>query len=138
MGGRPGTRDLDGDAPIGLQAGDDLRAPAADAFAWLGDGLRDASAFGAHALGLDALADQIRFDRFGAVFGEDLVVGFGSQAIGVADGADHPKGRALEPAYEVIQRGAALGAQLMGVESEQRAGIRSLFRSRFRARAAAT
>src|SRR5712664_3122720 len=127
IGERPGAGDLDSDAPVGPQAGDDFRVLTAGAFAGLGNRLLGAPAFGAHAVGLDAFADQIGLDRFGAVFGEDLVVALGTQAVGVTDGPDHPEGGAIQPAEEVIQRSAALGSQLVGVEIKQRTGIEHYF-----------
>src|SRR6267378_6241360 len=106
IGERPGAGDLDSNAPVGLQAGDDFRVLTVGAFAGPGNRLPGTPAFGAHAVGLDAFADQIGLDRFGAVFGEDLVVALGTQAVGVTDGPDHPEGGALQPADEVIQRSA--------------------------------
>src|SRR5437667_3559050 len=117
IGERPGAGDLDSNAPVGLQAGDDFRLLTVAAFAGLGNRLPGTTAFGAHAVGLDAFADQIGLDSFGAVFGEDLVVALGTQAVRETDGPDHPDGGYLQPAEQVSQRSADLRAQRVDLAS---------------------
>src|SRR5687768_5684812 len=80
-----GAAHFDLHAPVGLQAGDELRAFLPFAL-FAGDRLRFTAALGLHALLLDAFLRKVLLDRFGALGGELLVVLLGPDAVGVAHG----------------------------------------------------
>ena len=88
----------------------------------VGDGLLLALAFGVDAVLLDALADQVGLDGFGAADRQLLVVGVGADRVGVADGDDDFEVDAAHLADQVVELGLAFGLQHRLVEVEERVG----------------
>src|SRR5690606_8959667 len=117
-----GTDDFHFDATIRLQAGD-LRGAATDVVALVaGDRLGFALAFGVDAVRIDALRDQVGLDGGGATLGQTLVVGGGTEAVGVADGEDHFQLERLGLGSQFVQLGLAFRLQDGLVEVEQGVG----------------
>src|SRR5690606_14287428 len=97
-----------------------LRAALAGAV--VGDGLLLALAFGVDPVGLDALADQVGLDRFGTTNRQLLVVGIGTDTVGVTDGDDHLERDARQLAGQVVEARLAFGLQHGLVEIEEGVG----------------
>src|SRR5690606_16653495 len=87
------------------------------------DGLQFALAFRVDAVGVDAEADQVGLDRSGTTLGQTLVVLFGTDRVGVADGDDGLEVDALGLLSDLLQQLAAFRLQGRLVEVEEGVGI---------------
>src|SRR5688500_4345311 len=102
---------LDLDAAVGLQAGDELRAPHALALV-AGDRLVIAAALGAHAVLFAAELREVLPYRFRALGRGLLVVLLVADAVGVADRQDRLHLRILDALGELVELLLPLGLQL--------------------------